>query len=447
MTPAAATRRALISSLALLALAALSVGCERRVARDQIRAKLDAIGPPHLVLLFVDTLRADWTSPYGDPRGTSPELARWAARGVVFEQVRAQSSWTKISMASTFTSLWPRSHAIRKAKDALADTAVTLAEALAEGGYRTYGVQTNGWLDQSFGFQQGFEHYIFPRGIGARKLVKSQIWPHADNVLEEAFRLIDGHDGSQPLFLYLHFMDVHEYAAPPEFKTFGGDAQGAYLAAIRWEDDALERVRAKLDDAGLLDRAVIVFAGDHGEAFGENGKTGHARNVLTSTIHTPLLIRLPFPLEPIRVKSQVRNIDIAPTLLDLAGIAIPPSFEGQSLLPLLWDPDAGQDRVSFAGLGDPLFPDASIQVSMTDGSWTYARNLEPDKDPVELLFDRGVDPGENVNLLSLEPEQAERMRKAMDAYLEAAPAEGVLESDVRIDPNIADRLRAMGYLQ
>ena len=435
------------ASLALLALAALSLGCERPAAPDEIRAKLQEIGPPHLVLLFVDTLRADWTSPYGDLRGTSPELARWAERGVVFEQVRSQSSWTKISMASTLTSLWPRSHAIREARDALADSALTLAEVLAEAGYRTYGVQTNGWLDQSFGFQQGFDRYIFPRGVGARRMVKSQIWPHADNVLNEAFRLIEAHDPSQPLFLYLHFMDVHEYAAPPEFKSFGDDVQGAYLAAIRWDDDALERVRRKLDDAGLLDRAVILFASDHGEAFGENGKMGHAKNVLTSTLNTPLLIRFPFPVEPIRVKSQVRNIDIAPTLLDLAGLSIPPGFEGRSLLPLLSDPEGEEDRVSFAGLGTPLYPDASIQVSMTDGTWTYARNVEPDRNPVEFLFDRSVDPAENVNLLSREPKQAERMRKAMDACLEAKPAVGVLETGVRIDPNIADRLRAMGYLR
>ena len=84
---------------------------------------------------------------------------------------------------------------------------------------------------------------------------------------------------------------------------------------------------------------------------------------------------------------------------------------------------------------------------MTDGTWTYARNIEPDPNPVEFLFDRSVDPAENVNLLSREPKQAERMRKAMDAYLEAKPAEGVLETGVRIDPMIADRLRAMGYLQ
>jgi arylsulfatase A-like enzyme len=249
------------------------------------------------------------------------------------------------------------------------------------------------------------------------------------------------------MFLYLHFMDVHEYAAPPEFKTFGGDDAGAYRAAIRWDDDALRRVREKLDDAGLLDDNVIVLASDHGEAFGENGKTGHARNVLTATLQTPLVMRFPFPVEPIRVKSQVRNIDIAPTLLELAGEPIPDGFDGRSLLPLLTGAEAEEDRVSLAALGTPLYRDASVQVSVTDGRWTFARNVAPDPHPGEFLFDRSVDPGENVNLIEREPEAASRMRALLDAKLDEGADPDVLESDVRIDPSIAERLRAMGYLE
>lgn len=216
-----------------LALAPALIGCERPVPRSEIAERLNELGRPHLVLVVVDTLRADSTTPYGESRETSPELARWAERGALFERARAQSSWTKISMASMLTSLWPRSHAIREPTDALADAAVTLAELLREAGYRTYAVQTNGWLDQSFGFQQGFESYVFPGGTGARGIQTTQIWPHADRVLEEAERLIEAHDPEQPLFLYLHLMDVHEYASPPEFKTFGDDNRGAYLSAVR----------------------------------------------------------------------------------------------------------------------------------------------------------------------------------------------------------------------
>ena len=438
-------RHALRAAL-LLGVALALAACERPVPRAELAERLGGLERPHLVLILVDTLRADWTSPYGDPRDTSPELARWAERGAVFEQVRAQSSWTKISMASLFTSLWPSRHAIFEAQDALSEGASTLAELLSEAGYKTYGVQCNGWLDQSFGFHQGFDRYLFPRGAGAN-LEHSQIWPHADRIYEEAVRLIEEHDPADPMFLYLHFMDVHEYAAPPEFKTFGEDDTGAYLAAIRWDDDALERVREKLEKAGLLDDAVIVFASDHGEAFGENGKVGHARNVLTSTLATPLVMRFPFPVEPIRVRSQVRNVDIAPTLLELAGLPVPEHYDGRSLLPLLTGAEPEQDRVNFAGLGTPLYKDASVQIAVSDGRWTYARNIPPDESEAEFLFDRSVDPGENVNLIELEPGAAREMRELLDEKLAEGAVGGVREQDVRIDPAIADRLRAMGYLQ
>jgi choline-sulfatase len=424
-----------------------ALGCERAVSRAELAQRLAALGHPNLVLIVVDTLRADWTTPYGDSRGTSPELAAWAERGATFEKVRSQSSWTKMSMASLFTSLWPHSHGLFEARDALGDGAVTLAEQLRDAGYRCYAVQSNGWLDQSFGFQQGFDSYVFPRGVGNPKISASEIWPHADRIYQEAARLIDGHDRARPMFLYLHLMDVHEYAAPPEFRTYGQDTPGAYLAAIRWDDDALSRVRKKLDDAGLLDKTVIVLAADHGEAFGEHGKQGHARNTLTATLWTPLVIRFPFPIAPQRIPVQVRNIDIAPTLLELAGVAAPETFQGHSLLPLLTTDDAAEDRVTYAALGTPLYQDSSIQDSASDGRWTYARNRPPDKHPGEFLFDRSVDPGENVNLIEREPEQAQRMRQLLAAQVAARPRPGTLLRDVRIDPQIAERLKAMGYLQ
>jgi arylsulfatase A-like enzyme len=440
-------------------LAAACLACERPVAPAAIPERLAALGHPNLVLIVVDTLRADFTTPYGFAQDTSPELARWAARGVLFERVRSQSSWTKMSMASLMTSLWPHSHGIREAQDGLADAALTLAEVLRAAGYATYGVQTNGWLHQSFGFQQGFDRYMFPKGGGDPRLGQPSLWPHADKVLEEAVRLIDAHDRARPFFLYLHFMDVHEYAAPPELKNFGTDDRGAYLASIRWVDDAVGRVRAKLSAAGVLDETVLVLASDHGESFGEHGIHGHARNVLTPVVWVPLVLRLPFPVEPpVRVATQVRNVDLAPTLLELVGVGVPEPFEGRSLLPLVTGAGPAEDRPSFAALGVPLFPDASVQSAVTDGSWTYARNATaPADDPdayegkavapgAEFLFDRRVDPGENVNLAGREPAAAARMRALLDAHL-ADPGQGVVESGVRINPDIAERLRAMGYLR
>jgi arylsulfatase A-like enzyme len=439
--------------------ATVALGCEGAAAPGEIRERLAALGRPNLVLIVVDTLRPDFTTPYGERSDPSPELAAWADRGVVFERVLSQSSWTKISMASLLTSLWPRSHGIRAGDDGLADNAVTLAEVLHDAGYATYGVQTNGWLHQSFGFHQGFERYMFPIGGRQPRLGKPSLWPHADRVYEEAVRLLDAHDRSHPFLLYVHFMDVHEYAAPPSFRTFGTDDKGAYLAAIRWVDDALARLRRKLEATGDLDRTVFVFTSDHGEAFGEHGVYGHARNVLTPAIAVPLVLRLPFRVEPpMRIATQVRNVDVAPTILELAGVEIPGTFEGRSLVGLLSGQVYESDRPSYAALGLPLFANASVQASVNDGAWVYARNAsddEQDAEPghirpvasgAEFLFDLRVDSGENVNLVRREPDEAARLRALLEQHRSGGSA-GIVERGVRVDPEIAERLRAMGYLE
>jgi choline-sulfatase len=298
-----------VASLTWLAALMFLTACERPAPPEQFRASLAEIARPNILLVVVDTLRADWTTPYGYHSDTTPELQRWAERGVLFERVLAQSSWTKVSMASVFTSLWPRSHDVRHPTDGLAPNAQTLADVLAGAGYRTYGVQSNGWLDQSFGFQQGFESYVFPRstpptdGFG-----KASHWPHAERIYAEAQRLIEAHPVAEPFFLYLHFMDVHEYAAPPEFRMEGGGVEATYLAAIRWVDSVLARLRQKLEREGLADSTVMIFASDHGETFGENLQQGHAQNVHTPVLHVPLVIRPPFPMESVRVPTHVRKI-------------------------------------------------------------------------------------------------------------------------------------------
>jgi arylsulfatase A-like enzyme len=159
----------------------------------------------------------------------------------------------------------------------------------------------------------------------------------------------------------------------------------------------------------------------------------------------PLLIRFPFATEPLRVHAQVRNLDIAPTLLDIAGVAIPDGFEGESLLPLIAAPDPQPDRLNFAALGAPILRGAVEQVSVNDGSWSLARNL--DEERREFLFERELDPLEDANLVDLEPAAAERMRNVLDAHLSVEARADARAANVRIDPTIAEALRALGYLQ
>jgi arylsulfatase A-like enzyme len=420
---------------------------EPPVPPAEVRQRLRDLDQPNVVLLVCDTLRADWLTPYGFEENTSPELQRWAERGVTFERTRSQSSWTKTSMASLMTSLWPTASGVIHRKDGLAPAALTLAELFQGAGYRTYGVQANGWLEQTFGFEQGFDRYMFPRG-GGNASMRTSIWPHADNVYREAMRLLDAHQQGDPFLLYLHFMDVHEYGAPAEFHTFGSDSAGAYRAAIRWVDSVVERLRENLDDRGLLDRTILVFASDHGEAFGENNLHGHAKNVLTSTVNVPLMISMPFPMEPTRISAQVRNVDLMPTLVDLAGIPVPESLQGESLLPWIEDPSLASDRPTFASLDERLFPDASLQKAVSDGEWTFARNWDEEGNPGrELLFDRRVDPQEDVDLIDVEPESAARIRAIFDAHLAAPNRHEAREADVRIDPRLAEKLKALGYAE
>jgi len=444
-----ASRAGWVLRLPLIALLVTAAGCAEPVAPEALRAKLGEIEQPNLVLVLVDTLRADWTTPYGFQTDgavteTTPELARWAREGAVFERALSQSSWTKISMASLFTSLWPVRHGIFLATDGLSKEAITLPKLLRQHGYSTYGVQSNGWLEQSFGFHHGFDHYVFPRSPGAEQISKSSLWPHGENVLEEAERLFEAHDASRPFFLYLHFMDVHEYAAPPEFKTFGGGRRGSYLAAIRWTDDLLKRLRRRLERDGVADRTIVVFASDHAETFGENQSYGHAVNVFSKVLHVPLIIRFPFVTALPPVRTQVRNVDIAPTLLDLAGIPAPPVFDGRSLLPLLESPGSEGDRESYASLGPPIMNNALVQTALNDGSWTMAKTT--DGSDQEHLYDRELDPEENANLIDLELEKAAEMRARLDAHLASETRQEVIESDVRIAPEISERLKALGYL-
>jgi len=210
-------------------------------------------------------------------------------------------------------------------------------------------------------------------------------------------------------------------------------------------DELLGMLEDQISDAGAASRTIWIFASDHGESFGEHQTHGHAYNVFTQVLHVPLIIRLPFPVEVPPVRAQVRNLDIAPTILDLAGIPVPESFQGESLLPLIEDPGSASDRTNFAALGPPIMAGAVEQVSVNDGTWTMARNLtDPGR---EYLFDRQLDPGENVDLVDIEPGEADRMRAVLDAHLALETVAETLESGVRISPMISERLKALGYLE
>jgi arylsulfatase A-like enzyme len=320
------------------------------------------------VLILIDTLRSDHLASYGYGIDTAPTIRRLAERGVLFERVIAQSSWTKTAMASIMTSRDPSGHGVLRHKDVVPRQLPTLAELLEVGGYDTIGLNTNPWLKAMFGFDAGFGVYeTLHRGKEA-----SPAW----EVNYRALELLRERTRKNPVFLYLHYMDVHApygpqpYSFPGEaisvpeigvvpdsqlelmYRKGGLEAPGVqervidlYDGGIRTVDEAIARLLEDLRKTDGFDDTVFVITSDHGESFREHGTTEHGQNLFPEVYDVPLVFFWPGILPAgTRIGAQVRSIDIVPTLLSWAGVAPPDELDGVPLLPM--EPGAIRDRIA-----------------------------------------------------------------------------------------------------
>ncbi len=411
----------------------------------------------NVILILIDTLRADRLGAYGYERDTSPVMDLLASTGVRFAHVQAQSSWTKSSMASLWTSTYPRVIGVLQYPDTVSQDATMPAEVFRDAGFVTGGIYRNGWVDANFGFDQGFEMYLKPRPSATparfkRRNPSTHALQGTDlDVTESALEFLRGNQRGR-FFLYLHYMDVHQYLYDDEAALFGTALPDSYDNAIRWVDRNVSAVLGFLEEFDLLKRTVVVIASDHGESFYEHGEEGHARNLYREVTETPLLLIPPFRLEPgIVVAAPVQNVDIWPTVFDLLGLPSPPAADGQSLLPLIERAgglgpagDGAAPRVTFSeldrswGRGEGT----RIVVAMVDGNYRMVRHAYGDE--ILELYDRSQDPTEQRNLAEEDPELASRLLEKIDAYLaresrwEAHPVE--------LDEMRINQLRALGYV-
>jgi arylsulfatase A-like enzyme len=412
----------------------------------------------NVLFILVDTLRAERLGCYGYPRDTSPLLDRLAASGVRFDRHLAQSSWTKASMASLWTSLHPPRSGVTRFDQKLSDQAVLPAEVLREAGFRTAGLWRNGWVSGYFGFDQGFEAYERPRGRPPPASVRREN-PTLKNVGTDmdavdaaaAFLRIYG---EERWLLYLHLMDVHEYLYDEDSALFGTSYSDVYDNSIRRTNLVLEQLFLHLASNHLLERTLVVVASDHGEAFGERGFEGHARAVYRETTEVPLILSLPFKLEPgLVVRSRTQNVDIWPTLFELLGLPSREGVDGRSRVPEILAAARGEalaeDGVPAIAHLDQTWgrrdADPSPTVAVTRGSLRYVRTESPGREPLEALFDAGRDPSERDDLLGELPEAAGALRERALAFLEEEPPWGTGEPTLEIDEMQLDQLRALGY--
>lgn len=413
----------------------------------------------NILFLVVDTLRAERMSAYGYARETTPFLTKLASSGIRFGHNIAQSSWTKSSMASLWSSRTPLHVGVTRFDDTIDPQVDMPAEILADAGFKTVGLFRNGWVNTTFGFDQGFEKYYRPLA-SARDPRIVQLRPNADfasndeSVVADAIEFLRIHGSTSRWFLYLHLMDVHEYTYDEQSALFGNAVSDLYDNSILREDWIISTLHDYLAKRGLLEKTIVVLVSDHGEAFGERGFEGHARELFPETTETPVIISLPFALDPgIVVKTRTDNMDVWPTLLELIGIEHPgKDLDGRSRLESILAIARGEEaaeaedseHASVAYLDENWGLPKSERlpaVSVVEGKFRYVTGTRWSGKPFEVLL--SSEDQQRTNVLAANPEVAEALRGKAKALLEQKPLfEG---KQVELDRMQLDQLRALGY--
>jgi arylsulfatase A-like enzyme len=418
----------------------------------------------NVLFITIDTLRADRLHAYGSPRETSPALDYLANTGVRFAHVVSQSSWTKASMASLWTSAWPRRTGVLRWNHALPEDVEMPAEVLKKAGFRTTGIWRNGWVASSFGFGQGFDTYL--RVIPTQTPVRfKRATPSAsalrgtDEDLTIAAQEFLRAYPNERFFLYLHFMDVHQYAYDENSALFGTSYSDTYDNAIHWVDSNVARVLQELQKLGLWKKTLVVVTSDHGEGFREHGLEGHAKSLYGEVVYVPWIISFPFELEQgIVVDETVGNVDVWPTLYAILGIEPPYQGDGRSKLPQILGATSSDGPAPYYSDIDQLWgrPKADPQplVGVTMGDSRLIQPLKSDWRELDeskplSVYDRKSDPTEQKNLASEDGGPPAELREALDAYLATEPGDapwGSTAREVELEDMELNALRALGYV-
>lgn len=406
----------------------------------------------NVLFIVIDTLRSDRLSSYGYERTTSPTLDYVAATGIRFDQNRSQSSWTKTSMASLWTSLYPQRTDVLTYKDAVSSEARMPAEVFADAGFYAAGIWRNGWVAPNFGFDQGFDIYMTPKAQQAPKAMR--VKPVAGRIngtdIDAVFSATEFFRANQDrsFFLYVHLMDVHQYVSTAETAVFGTTYSDAYDNSVLWEDQQVGEILAELYRLDMAKKTVVVIVSDHGEAFGEHGAEGHARDIHTEVTTTPFIVGLPFRLDPgAVVLHPTQNLDVFPTLYELLGMEEPELTDGKSRVRwLLGDHTPDYPDRDYSHLdrswgkasegSDPI-------VAIRDGGYRIIHVVNaPERD---LLYDVKSDEGEFKDIASSTPGVLKTMRSTAEQYLQLESPWAGGAPEIELDEMSLRQLRALGY--
>jgi choline-sulfatase len=383
-----------------------------------------------VILISVDTLRADHLSCYGYRRVNTPHIDSLTRGGTLFSQIDSQVPLTLPSHASLLTSTWPAENKVEENGALVPAGTLTLASVLKSHGYRTAAFIGSIALDRRYGLDQGFETYDSPfeAAPGPQNPYSARVTRDATLVFRSARRWLEtNHD--RPVFAFIHLYDLHlPYKlpgySPTEPSLAGYDAELAYV------DAALGRFIESLTQDGLFQKAIVVLLSDHGESLGEHGESGHGYFIYESTIHVPLLIHWPGNSRsglPERVQEPGGLIDVAPTILDTVKIAVPPSFRGKNLFagprPVLSESVYARDAFGWAPLR-----------SIRTGESKYIEAPHPE------LYYLASDPHELRNISTVHLDEAAKMKQRLTAMRPAGSAQPARSSATQ------QALRSLGYI-
>jgi arylsulfatase A-like enzyme len=429
----------------------------------------------NVLVVVLDTVRADRLGAWGNERGLTPRLDELASESAVFVRTNAHAPWTLPSMASLYTSTVPRQHgAVGRANDyrSLDPALPTLAETFLRAGYSTAAVTNVQFLTERFEMARGFDHvdsHVPTSNLDTRR---------ATPTVKAALSWLDA-NGERPFFLLVHFFDAHlVYDPPPALRRrladprdqetesyyFGtaGQLKALREGEIELSDDQLARLEMLYDaevaavDAGvgqLLDGlasrdldedTIVIVVADHGEEFGEHGGFEHGHSLYQELLHVPFLLRAP-GFRSLRVREPVGLIDVAPTLCALAGLETPSAFEGRSLAALLRDTDEGPSSIE----NRPVWSEAPMwgppTLALLDGQWKMIAAGGGTETGMRL-YDLQTDPREQIDLAAARPEIARRMLSLARELGAGFAGRRGQSPPVTLDEEERERLRSLGYV-
>ena len=429
---------------AILAFLVLRPGSPRR----QVGRLWSGLGveKPNLLLVTLDTTRADHIASYGYGGVKTPNLDGLAARGVVFEQCATTTPFTLPAHSSIMTGMNPTYHGVRINGDvALSDAQTTLAEVLAGQGY-TCGAFIGAFvLDGRWGLKQGFAHYDDYFDLAKYKRIDLGYVQRPGNVVtDSALAWLDGQK-DKPFFAWVHLYDPHQPYDPPEpFKSEYKDRGpvGLYDGEIAFTDAQVGRILDWLAAQGLDKKTLVVVIGDHGEGLGEHGEGSHGFFIYDSTLRVPFIIATPFDrFKGERVLTQVTSVDVFPTVLDLLGVKNAPACQGRSLLDDMIDPKKAKDEPAYS---ESMAP--NIQFGWAELHSLRSSRYKFISAPRPELYDVVLDPGETRNILNDQPAVARGLKADLDRLIAETGRNAPKPQAANLDRETTARLAALGYI-